>query len=386
MRNTLRKTALASATLVAISAVSSAQAELRINGFANLTAGMTTNDTEVYGFNDKVNFSDGSLFALQVSGQVNEKVSATAQILSRGADNYSAEFEWAYLTYNIDSNNNLSAGRFRLPLFRYSESLDVGYSYHWITAPRSVYNVPFNNINGIRFDHTGMMGDWDYAFQISAGEYSESVSGGTVTADALLAASFEASYEFFKVRLVTGRGNNNFSQAAVDSTVGALRPIAPALADSLALEDDSSLFLGAGFEYDNFNWFVSGEYTSVEIEDSFSPQDVAWYITAGKRFGKWTPHITYETRDGNQDIKFLDQIAAFPAEFQPSLTGAVAGLQGFFMEEFSILTVGARYDWDASIALKAEISRYDNKLDDIAGDINNAEDTNLINLSVNYIF
>ena len=357
----MKKGLLLPVSLLALSVSSAVNADIRINGFANFTAGYTTDDTGLYGYEDKVDFSNGSLFALQVSGDINEKVSATAQILARGSEDFNAEFEWAYLTYNIDENNSLSAGRLRVPLFRYSASLDVGYSYHWITAPRSVYNVPFNNYNGLRYDHSGYSGDFEYLAQFIVGEYNESVSGGEVEADQLFVASFEGTYGSFKGRLVAGRGRNNFTQ-------------------------DTGIFLGAGFEYDNFDWFVSGEVTSVATDDSFSPEDIAWYVTAGKRFGKWTPHITYETRDGDQDIKFLDTVASYPAPFQPTLLAATVGLQSFFMEDFSMITVGARYDWDTNIALKAEVSRYDNKRDDNPADINTAEDTTLINLSVNYIF
>jgi hypothetical protein len=382
----MKKGLLLPVSLLALSVSTAVNADIRINGFANFTAGYTTDETGLYGYEDKVDFSNGSLFALQVSGDVNDSISATAQLVARGSEDFNAEFEWAYLTYAINDNNSLSAGRMRVPLFRYSASLDVGYSYHWITAPRSIYNVPFNNYNGVRFDHNGYSGDFEYTVQFIAGEYAEDVSGGKVEADELFLLSGEGTYESFKARLVVGRGNNNFSQTTVDSTVAALVPIAPDLADLLALQEDQGVFLGAGLEYDNFNWFVSGEITSVETKDSFSPKDIAWYVTAGTRLGKWTPHITYETRDGDQDIKFLDEVASYPAPFQPALLQAVAGLQGFFMEDYSMITVGARYDWSTNIALKAEVSRFDNKRDDNPADIITSEDTTLLNLSVNYVF
>lgn len=381
----MRKSVFLPVSILALAISTAVNAEVRINGFANLTAGITIDKTDLYGYTDTFDFSNGSLFALQVSGDVNDKVSATAQIVARGNEDYEASFEWAYLSYAIDENNSLSGGRFRLPLFRYSASVDVGYSYHWITAPRSVYIVPFNNLNGVRYDHNGFYGDIEYAVQVAAGGYSESVSGGNVEGDDLVTLSLEASYESFKGRVVAGRGNTNFSQATVNGAVDALRPIAPSLASDLEMKDDLGVFLGLGLEYDNFDWFVSGELTSVETEDSFSPKDIAWYITAGKRMGKWTPHITYETRDGDDEVKFIDQISAFAPQFQPTLIGAVAGLQGFFMEEFSLLTVGVRYDWDTNIALKGEVSRYDNKID-VDGDTNSAEDTTLLNVSVHYVF
>jgi hypothetical protein len=382
----MKKGLLVPVSLLALCVSSAVNAEVRINGFANLTAGYNTDESDLYGYTDKVDFSNGSLFALQVSGDVNANVSATAQIVARGSEDFNAEFEWAYLTYTIDENNSLSAGRLRVPLFRYSASLDVGYSYHWITAPRSVYNVPFNNYNGLRYDYSGYSGDVEYVMQVVAGGYSEDVSGGKVEGDSLLLVSLEGTYESFKGRLVAGRGTTNFSQTTVNSTINTIMPVAPELADSLAMVDNTGLFLGAGFEYDNFNWFVSGELTLVETEDSFSPKDVAWYVTAGTRMGKWTPHITYETRDGDQDIQFLDQIGNYPAQLQPALLQATVGLQSFFMEDFSMLTVGVRYDWETNIALKAEVSRYDNKRDNNPADINNSEDTTLLNFSVNYVF
>ncbi|MFC4698867.1 porin [Glaciecola siphonariae] len=382
----MKKGLLLPVSLLALSVSTAVNADVRINGFANFTAGYTTEDTGLYGYEDKVDFSNGSLFAIQISGSVNENVTATAQLLARGNEDYNAEFEWAYLTYAIDDSSSISGGRLRLPLFRYSSSLDVGYSYHWITAPRSVYSVPFNNYNGLRYDLNGYKGDLEYNVSLFGGEYSNEVSGGDLEADKVFGITTEFTYNSFKARFVAGRGSNTLSIDAVDGTLAQLSPIAPELADDLAMIDDSGLFLGAGFEFDNFDWFVSAEYTSVETKDSFSPKDIAWYVTAGKRIGSWTPHITYEARDGDHDFKFLDQVAAFPEQFQPALLQATAGLQSFFMEDFSMLTVGLRYDWSTNIAIKGEVSRYDNKRDDNPADINPAEDTTLLNVSVNYVF
>ena len=375
------------------------QADVRINGFANLTAGITTEDTELDGYTDSIDFSHASLFALQFSGDVTDKVTATAQVVARGSNNYEADFEWAYLTYAHDNNSTYTIGRFRLPVFRYSDSLDVGYSYHWITAPQTVYDVAFNNLNGVRYDYSNYSGDLEYLFRFSYGNYEDEIAGGLNAGDDVVLISAEATYNSFKGRLVWGRGNNVFTSPTLDQSVSAfVNGVAQAvggvdnipagvnaLVDDILIEDDEGVFLGLGLEFDNFNWFVSGEWTSITLEDSFSPKDVAYYVTAGTRIGKWTPHITYQARDGEDDIKFQDRVASLPAPFQPGAAMFSGGLQTFFFEDYSLITIGARYDLMQNVALKFEVTKYDNKIEP---QINpgDAVDTELLNFSVNYVF
>jgi hypothetical protein len=377
-----------SAVALLVAAGFQAQAEVRINGFANFTAGKTSEDVTLFGYTDDVDFSNGSLFALQVSGDVAENVTATAQIVSRGSNDYDADFEWAYLTYEMDDNSSLTAGRFRLPLFRYSTSLDVGYSYHWIAAPSTVYSVLFNNLNGIRYDYANYSGDLEYLVQVSAGSFNANDDDTSTNGKNLVVVSGEAVYNSFKGRLVWGRGDITLESEELSAALTGLANAVPgfeaplgAIADNLAVDDDEGTFIGAGLEFDNFNWFVSAEYTVITVDDSFAPEDVAYYVTAGARLGKWTPHVTYQVRDGLDDVKFLDQVAQLPAPLQPSIGGVVTALQAGSFEDYSVSTVGVRYDATTSVAIKAEFSRFDNKIEPEI-----IIDTNLFAVSVNYVF
>ncbi|GBL03229.1 topoisomerase IV [Glaciecola sp. KUL10] len=362
-------------------------ADIRINGFANLTAGFTTsenvdgagNTTDLFGYDDNVDFSNGSLFAIQISGDVNEKVTATAQLLARGENDYEADFEWAYLTYSVNDNFSVNAGRLRLPLFRYSASSDVGYSFHWAQTPFSVYDVPFTNLDGLRLDYTNNIGDWDYTLQLGSGTYTSEIGGGVADGEDVLLITAEATYESFKARLVYGQSNTTFTEPTTDAAFAQLAQISPVLADKIALRDDSGTFTGLGLEYDNFTWFVSGEITKVTGGESFSADDNAYFVTMGTRIGKFTPSITYEARDGVEDLKFLEDIAALPAQFQPAATQIVVGFQNFFYEDYALTTVGLRYDLDSQVALKFDVSSYENKIQD-------ALDATLVRIAVNYVF
>lgn len=374
MKRTLTLAALACATTF------SANAEVRINGFANFIGGITSSDDTVYGYDDRISFSDESLFAIQVSGDINDKMTATGQIVARGENDYEADFEWAYITYQATDNLAVSAGRLRLPLFRYSASSDVGYSYHWVSAPRSVYDVGFNNIEGLKLDYSNYAGDWEYNLQGIVGNYSTDFAGGELSGENLYLLSAEVAYDWFKLRGVYGSNKATFSRTDIDATIGSLSAAGLTdLADDLNLNDDTGDFIGFGAEIDTFNYFVSAEVTIIDTEESYSPEATAYYVTAGMRVGKFTPSITYEKYKEDDNIKFLDQVAALPEAVQPVAGAVVVGLQQAVINEYNLITLGVRYDMDTNVALKADISKYNDDFDDSA-------DGTLLRFAVNYVF
>jgi hypothetical protein len=362
--------------------IGNANADVRVNGFANFTAGITASDDALYGFDDRVSFSEQSLFAVQVSGDINDKMTATGQIVARGSEDFDASFDWAYITYAATDNTSVSAGRLRLPLFQYSASLDVAYSYHWVIAPQSIYNVPFNNIDGVRIDHSGYAGDWEYSFQATGGaidnDFELGGQPGQIAIDNVVVLSGELAYESWKFRGVYGIGKVTFDLPALNPALGQLGQISAELGSTLAAIDDTGTFSGLSIVYDNFNWFVASEFTLLEIEQSYYPKNTSYYVTAGYRAGKWTPFITYEKNDSNNDPKFVEQIGGFPAPFQGPLTQLVVGIQQGVASEDSTLSVGIRYDFDTNVALKADISKNTN-------DINDDENT-LMRFAINYVF
>lgn len=357
---------------------STAHAEIRVNGFANLVGGITKSDETLYAYEDNISFSEESLFAIQIIGDINDKMTATGQILARGSDDYDAKLEWAYITYNYSDNLNISAGRFRQPLFRYSSSQDIGYSYHWVSAPQSVYDVPFNSIEGVRLDYNNYVGDWEYALQLAVGNYS--VSNDLLELDGRnnVTASIEATYDYLKLRLVYGQADTTLNLRPVAPLLAQLEQTLPAdLFNNLKQEEDLGKFIGVGIEIDKFDWFVSGEFTSVNTEDSFLTEDIAYYVTAGLRFGKYTPSITYERVKDEDDLKFADQLVGLP----PALVGAVAGLQNAFINDDSTVTLGVRFDHSANVALKADLTKYtDDK------DASGNSDATLLRFAINYVF
>jgi hypothetical protein len=372
----MKKTLLATALTAALALP--AHADIRINGFANLVGGITSSDETLYGYDDNINFSQESLFALQASGNINERMSATVQILARGVDDYDPNFEWAYISYRATNSLTLSAGRFRLPLFKYSDSLDIGYSHHWVAVPQAVYDVPFNNIDGFRLDYSDFVGDWEVNLGSAFGTFENDVSGGVIKGDNTYMVNAEISNDWFSLRTVFGGTEGTFSQPVLDATIAQIASVNAGFADFLALDEDSATFIGAGFNIDRFSWFLSGEYTSIEIEDSYTPKDEAMFVTAGIRAGKWTPSLTYSVFEGDE-VKGVKELAALGEPFVTLLTPAVLGINQQFAQKYDVATATVRYDYAANIALKLEYSKYSDDLDE-------QRDASLVRFAINYIF
>jgi hypothetical protein len=371
----MKKTFTLSAIAFAI-ATSAAQAEVRINGFANFVGGITSSDTALYGYDSDFSFKNESLFAVQVTGDINNKMTATGQLVARGNDDYSAGFEWAYLTYAATDNLSISAGRLRLPLFIYSSSLDVGYSYNWISAPKSVYDVPFNNLDGVRFDYSNYVDDFEYSIQLAVGTYENDTEAFKIKGDNTVVLSAEGLYGIVKIRAVYGRSTSTFNAYALESTFNQLQQtLPPALYSNLDFNEDTGEFKGLGVEVNNGSWYLISEVTSVEIEDSYLRKDFSYYITAGMRFDKLTTSITYEAIESDDDFKFIDPISQMPAELQSSLFG----IQTLFDDDSEAITIGIRYDFDTNIAFKLDGTNYKDNL-------NTVNDAELVRFAVNYIF
>lgn len=368
-------------TIAALTASTfTAQAEVRINGFANLIGGITSSDDTVYGYEDKISFSEESSFAIQITGDINEKMTATGQILARGEDDYEAKFAWAYMTYEATDNLSISAGRLRLPLFKYSSSLDVGYSYHWVSAPRAVYDVLFNNIDGIRLDYSDYVGDWEYNAQLVVGKINNEEGSLKIEANNTAVFSVEAVNDWFKARVVYGTAKVTLENETIDQSLSVLNDLGlTELYNNLAYKNDTTPFLGLGLEVDKFDWFIGGEITILDAEESFNPKADAYYVTAGLRMGKFTPSITYENFEA-KEYKYLDQVDALPlpAANKAGIEGLVRAVEESAFNKHNVITLGLRYDFDTNVAFKTDLSRYDNKLDDA--------ETTLLRVAVNYVF
>lgn len=370
-------------------------ADVQIQGFANIIAGTSGDDSEVLrGYDGDIGFKRDSLFGVQFTSDLSDGLSATVQMVARARDDWDAEFTWAYLNYELSDQSSFQFGRIRVPFYKYSEFLEVGYAYHWITPPNSVYDLPLNNQEGISYNYNGTVGSFDSSFQFSLGRISETMP---FEVDPALDV-FDGEVDGFDRRQADGRNNTSIVWSLTDFTwsfrVGytlcpdcnlglptddlaqLVAQQAPMFLDAmLAVEDDVS-FANIGIRYSGESWFTEVEYARFSGEDSFIPENTdSAYITIGFNTDTSVFHITYEIEDADpREVAEITGGAAIPVQLEQS----IAGIAGAFAEDSETITFGWRYDFHRSAAFKLDISRVDDNL--------SGESYDLITTGVSLVF
>ena len=308
----LRVAGLAAVCLAATPAFALEQGEHRFNGFG--TVGFThlggEDDGRSYGVQGQTNDSwrgdQLSKFGAQLSYGITDTLGVTVQATAKAQqDEWKANLEWAYLSLQANDRLMLRAGRLRSPVYMYSESLDVGYSYPWLRLPDEVYSqVQVTNYEGVDAVYTMPLSYGSVTFQLAGGQaknrdyyaYDEQFD---IDYGKLFGASVSlASNDFGTLRIgyVEADIKTDIS-GTVDATAlgfGASEPLS-----LLNLDKEKGKFTSIGYQYDNGTWISSNEWTSRMIENDDMEAIDSFYLMGGRRFGDFLPHVTYAQLDDN---------------------------------------------------------------------------------------
>ncbi|TMP34243.1 porin [Pseudoalteromonas rubra] len=316
--------------LVAALSSTALHAEVNISGFASITGGQVLSGSGVPQFGLEPTFladypivsaykedfslSPESLIGLQVSGDLGEGLSVTGQIVARGANDYDAEFEWAYVSYDINDSWTLQAGKKRLPLFYYSDFYDVGYAYVWMRAPADNYTWQIFNYEGVNLLYSGSIGDWgvtanvytgreddtenkllsEFFFQTPTREIWEDILGGVV----------QLSYDWLELRFTHMRyTNKRFRNGEPEMWNGS--------------DSRDGKFYGLAANADFGNVFILSEFNRLDLDGDLD----TYMISAGYRFDSITPYIMYsnfEQKDGDDPEKHDTRAVGVRWDFHPS--------------------------------------------------------------------
>lgn len=356
----LAKTSLASLCLISTCSV----AEVNLSGFSSINAGKVLSGTGVehYGveptfladypnvsaYNEEWDFEPESLFGLQVSADLTEGLSATAQIVARGVNEWKPKFEWAYISYELNDNWTIQAGKKRLPLFYYSDFYDVGYAYIWMRPPADNYTWQIFNYTGMNALYTTDIGDWSLTANIYTGKEDDKDNkllgdyffGGVETREIwkdILGGVVNISKDWFEARLTAMQYTN---ERYIDGE--------RTYWDGKDSRDGT--FYGAAFNFDFGNWFVLTELSRLDLDETFDTR----MITFGYRFNEFTPFAAY-------------------SEFEQD---AIDG------EDHNTQSIGLRWDFHSSAAFKVQ---YD-KVEDNSFALAVAGDSKSLTFGVDLIF
>ncbi|GAA6172816.1 hypothetical protein NBRC116592_24860 [Colwellia sp. KU-HH00111] len=377
MKNLHKALILSSAIFAANS-----QAEITLNGFASIVGGVTTSsDDTLYGYDQDIDFSQGSLFAIQASADLGDSLTATVQLLARGENDWDPDFEWAYIAYDASDNLRVLAGRQRVPFYMYSDFLDVSYAYPWITPPEGVYSVAFDTFDGLGAIYSTSMGSFDANFHmIYGGNNSEiTVAGETVKPDFIDSMGLVATITRDWLTLRTG-----YLQTEMNIPLQGTQPLIQgwqaagfdSVANDINVMKDTGSFLEFGFQIDYNNWLVIGEYTELNLDGTILPNQDSFYVLAGYRFDNMLVHVTYGEDDDARDrvtenVPVVDQLLP--------LLVPTNGLSDSQKNQASYINLGLRWDFHDSAALKFEYMSY-------SDDLNSNNDAGLFRTALVAVF
>lgn len=290
------------------------QGEALINAFGTL--GVThlggEDDGRGYGVSGQTKDSwrgdQLSKFGAQLSYGITDTVGLTLQTTAKAyGDEWKGNLEWAYLSWQSTDNLMLRFGRLRTPVYMYSESIDVGFSYPWLRLPDEVYSqVQLSNYEGA---------DLVYNLPLSFATASFQLAGGVAKNRDYYAYDDEFDIDYSKVfgasvSLATndfGTVRIGYAEADIKTEIsGSFVDVLgnPGSATLLSLDDDKGKFTSVGYQYDNGTWLTANEWTRLVIENNAGDSTEAFYLMGGRRFGDFLAHVTYaqlDEDDGRQN-------------------------------------------------------------------------------------
>ena len=296
--------------LASTSAFALEQGEALINGFG--TVGVThlggEEDGRGYGLSGQTTDSwrgdQLSKFGAQLTYGVTDTVGLTLQTTAKAyADEWKANLEWAYLSWQSTDNLMMRFGRLRTPVYMYSESIDVGFAYPWLRLPDEVYSqVQLSNYEGA---------DLVYNLPLSFATLSFQVAGGVAKNRDyyLYDEEFDIDYDNVfgsSVSLATndfGTFRVGYVEADIETEIaGSFTDLLgnPGTATLLALDKEKGKFTSIGYQYDNGTWLTANEWTSRVIENDGSASTDSFYLMGGRRFGDFLAHVTYAQLDEDE--------------------------------------------------------------------------------------
>ena len=308
---------------------------IEMNSFLTVGAATMSEDGSYLDkISEHISFENDSHYGINIRTNVSDRVSGAAQLLATATNsNFNIEAEWAYVSYKFTDSSSIRAGKLNLTTFLLSDYSTVGYLYPWIRPPVEVYqNNPLKNFIGAEWLHVNHFGrTTKFTTQVFVG--SAQVEDGPFTFRATdgYGINFQLDTPHFTFRV--GGISPTIQLDGTDPSTGQK-------IEYLDLNDRGvMLTVGASIDWNNFVLYTEAVTTDTENQTQaiFPNQDGA-YVTLGYQMGKFLPHLTFGTSEGE------DYTGTLP----PGILAARAPVT----QEST--TLGLRYDVDESVALKFE--------------------------------
>lgn len=245
-------------------------------------------------------FDQESLIGLQIKKEFSPTFSATAQLVMRANnpnENSKPTVDWAYLSWNpsADSPWTLQAGRFRIPLYYYSDYLYIGYAYPWVRPAPDVYGWPIYAYDGVNATYRHQLGEseWNVAASVWTGQFTQKN-------DAYYTRFYYSTPTNDKWKNIIG-SYVTLSNGSIDLRAMYMQHKESVWQDgeggtNYLLRDQPTKIMGVSANLDYKNWIVKSEFDRFEqVDKALGINNVYKYALfgVGYNWGNWTPMYTY---------------------------------------------------------------------------------------------
>jgi len=259
---------------------------VRWSGFGSITGGFIDESHTFRNsdYTEDFEFKTDSKLALQADIDLEERLSATVQLLAKGDNDFEPKFEWAYITYDVVPDFSLRAGRLRAPFYSYSDYLDVGYAQPFSSPPKTMYSISFSSYDGLSLLHNTYIRDWDILTNLFYGSVTETLFGRTTPTDGKLEHMYgintQASLDWFSVYIAFTNADVVIPIAVIEGNADDLVTAGASAeaASKLRIDGDEGTFLAGGFTIDYENWIVGAEASKLEVKNALFPENSSWYL------------------------------------------------------------------------------------------------------------
>ncbi|MBF7074400.1 hypothetical protein ISG33_13420 [Glaciecola sp. MH2013] len=366
----LLKSALVSSLLFAQHSFARASDELserfEFNGFARVVAGYLDESSATFqDYGNDIDLSQQSLIALQGEFRISDALSISSQLLAHSSAERDSGVEWLYLTYQPNNNWRFKLGKLRTPFFRYSDTIDVGFAYPWISPPQQVYSgFLFSNYEGVTgsylFSYGGVNFDLEAYYGRYDGEITREDERVDLEADEIKGLIFSASKGNLTARISATQSSDFFADVPAFTQFSEILERAGFTENAESLRFNGKVTgYQANINYDTLDYFLAAEWTRIRSDLLVVPQVDAYYFTAGYNFYPFQIHASYSTSDTNNIVP-VNQIPPGVSPQLDQISFVYEQITGNLPEyDLDSVTLGARWDFLHNMSAKAEITVLD---------------------------
>lgn len=336
--------------------------KLQFSGFGRVIMGYLDDENSEYvGYGNSISFEQQSLLGFQADYMFKDDVTVTAQVVGYTDNQRNSGLEWLYLTYKPNNTLQLKLGRQRIPFFNYSDSLDVGFAYPWLTLPQQFYDTAFfSTFDGVLANYEFSVDEWWINLEGYWGRFDDKIYLASQEIDTqvigLFGVNASLGYRNFTVRASYNQGDVSIDQSEARQFSQLLHQLGFTENADWLSANGLIQFYQLSANYENLDYFVRSEVAKMVGEGGLVADIDSYYISVGYNFDAYTVYLSHSKKDLHFE-HIINQIPLGVSSDLDTLATTYNEILAAFSDDKSNGTkLGVRWDWAANIAIKTEMT------------------------------